>query len=116
MSSRRVAIVTGSASGIGKAIALQLSADGFDIVLNDLPASQTLKEPRLSWMAGRTLIESLVVRVFIPRPLHCDDLEHLLAIELPVHFLYTKMIILANSCSNQVQHSHVDVADVMIFL
>jgi hypothetical protein len=36
---RRVAIVTGAASGIGKAIALKLASDGFDVALNDLPSS-----------------------------------------------------------------------------
>jgi NAD(P)-dependent dehydrogenase (short-subunit alcohol dehydrogenase family) len=38
-SPRRVAIVTGSASGIGKAIALKLASDGFNVALNDLPGS-----------------------------------------------------------------------------
>jgi NAD(P)-dependent dehydrogenase (short-subunit alcohol dehydrogenase family) len=31
------AIVTGSAQGLGKAIAIRFARDGFDIVLNDLP-------------------------------------------------------------------------------
>ncbi|KAF8346195.1 NAD-binding protein [Amanita rubescens] len=42
---RRVAIVTGAASGIGKAIVLKLASDGFDVALNDLPSSlEQLKE------------------------------------------------------------------------
>lgn len=38
-SPRRVAIVTGAASGIGKAIALKLASDNFNVALNDLPGS-----------------------------------------------------------------------------
>ncbi|KAL1698740.1 hypothetical protein EV121DRAFT_284581 [Schizophyllum commune] len=45
MSSARVALVTGSAQGIGKAIALRLNSDGFAIALSDLPAKrETLEE------------------------------------------------------------------------
>ena len=32
------AIITGSARGIGKAIAIKLAEDGYDIALNDLPS------------------------------------------------------------------------------
>ncbi len=35
-----VAIITGSGQGIGRAIALQLAEDGFDIALNDLPTNK----------------------------------------------------------------------------
>ena len=34
----RVAIVTGAAQGIGKAIALRLAEDGLDICMDDLPS------------------------------------------------------------------------------
>lgn len=34
----RVAIVTGGAQGIGRAIALRLAADGLDVAVDDLPS------------------------------------------------------------------------------
>ncbi|KAM3074849.1 hypothetical protein ACMFMG_008262 [Clarireedia jacksonii] len=46
---KRTAIVTGSARGIGKAIAIRLAQDGFDVCINDLSANkagidETVKE------------------------------------------------------------------------
>jgi len=38
MSTTRVAIVTGAAQGIGRAISLRLAQDGCDVVVNDLPS------------------------------------------------------------------------------
>jgi meso-butanediol dehydrogenase/(S,S)-butanediol dehydrogenase/diacetyl reductase len=40
MSSTKIAIITGAGSGIGKAIAIRLSADGFNLVVNDLPSQE----------------------------------------------------------------------------
>jgi NAD(P)-dependent dehydrogenase (short-subunit alcohol dehydrogenase family) len=37
MSAARVAIVTGAARGIGRAISLRLARDGLDVVVNDIP-------------------------------------------------------------------------------
>lgn len=38
MSLVRVALVTGAAQGIGRAISLQLASDGLNIALNDIPS------------------------------------------------------------------------------
>ena len=39
--SKGIAIVTGSAQGIGAGIALRLASDGFDVALNDIPVSDS---------------------------------------------------------------------------
>ena len=43
MSDKKVAVVTGSAAGLGKAIATRLAQDGFAVVLHDINADNLAK-------------------------------------------------------------------------
>jgi NAD(P)-dependent dehydrogenase (short-subunit alcohol dehydrogenase family) len=48
-----IALVTGASRGIGRAIALRLAADGFDVAINDLPGSRRNLEAVASDISAR---------------------------------------------------------------
>lgn len=47
-----IALITGSAQGIGRSIALRLARDGFDIALNDIPSKRDQLRSVSSDIAG----------------------------------------------------------------
>ena len=60
-STKGVAIVTGSARGIGRGIALRLAADGYDVALFDIPQNKGLLEEVASTIIKERGRKSLVV-------------------------------------------------------
>lgn len=69
----KVAIITGSGRGIGKAIALKLAENGADIVINDIPGSDYADETKKE-------IEALGVRAIVVRGdvRNKDDVDNLI--------------------------------------
>ncbi|KAG5221507.1 acetoin reductase family protein [Salix suchowensis] len=64
--SNRVAIITGAAQGLGRAIALRLASDGFDVALNDIPAKSTALEELVTEIKAGSGTNSDRRAIFVP--------------------------------------------------
>ena len=72
--SRRVAIITGAAEGIGRAIALRLAQDGFDLGLFDLPKAKERLEGLAKELKGGHGAKVVVVEGDVTRE---EDVQRL---------------------------------------
>ena len=68
----KVAIVTGAARGIGRAIAVEYAANGADVVAIDIagpvsPASDATPATRMTWQRQCGCFEAMAVKVSDPR-------------------------------------------------
>ncbi len=105
---RKTAIVTGSAQGIGRSIALRLAADGMNVTLNDLPANlpklealaTEITNSRLSMKAA----EGPIVHIVVGDVSESTDVQNMVketvskfgALDVVSHI--NIMIILASKC------------------
>lgn len=102
-SARRVALITGAAGGLGGAIAQELAAKGFDLVLNDLVENDTLRQ----------LCASLEVAGIRARPVAQDiaKVDQLVAFVDKVHGVFGRLDCLVNNAGVSVL-SRGDILDV----
>ena len=80
----KVALITGSGRGIGRAIALKLASEGARIVVNDLddgPAQETLAEIRAAVEAGLPTIAECAGLLYLCRSLDGIDLAGVLPLD-----------------------------------
>ncbi|KAF9045015.1 acetoin reductase family protein [Panaeolus papilionaceus] len=92
-SAQRVAIITGAAQGIGKAIAIRLARDGHKVVLNDLERQATLLEEVRSQIkndggqalvkTGDVSVEEDVIRLVDWTVSECGSLDIMVANAVP---------------------------------